>query len=287
MNAPLIAPGTRLGAVHLNVSDLRHSVAYYRDHIGLVARDAAGEENIARLHAGGRDLLVLHGRPDAPRAPRAAGLYHVAYRVPSRAALGATLVHLGASGTPLTGASDHGVSEAVYLPDPDDLGIEIYCDRPREAWPYMDGQLRMVNDELDVQGLIAEAPAAGAWAGLPAGSTVGHIHLHVGRIEDAERFYVGLLGFERVARLGDSALFVAAGGYHHHVGLNTWRGIGAPPPPAGAIGLDHFTIELPDEAERERVAGRLRAAGVKESVAPEGPAFEDPSTNRVALAVAG
>ena len=287
MDAPHLAPGTRLGAVHLNVSDLARSVAFYREHIGLAPRDAAGDGTVAHLHAGGPDLLVLHGRPDAPRAPRATGLYHVAYRVPSRAALGATLMHLGASGTPLTGASDHGVSEAVYLPDPDDLGIEIYCDRPREAWTFVDGQLRMVNDELDVRGLLAAAATAGPWTGLAAGSVIGHIHLHVGHIEAADHFYVGLLGFERVARLGDSALFVAAGDYHHHVGLNTWRGVGAPPPPAGAIGLDHFVVELPDESERERVAARLRTAGVKESAAPEGPAFEDPSTNRVALAVAG
>jgi len=277
-----LPPDSRIGAGHLTVSDLARSVAFYREHVGLAAR-ADAPPGTARLHAGGSDLLVLRESRDAVRPHRATGLYHFALRVPSRAALGAVLAHFAASRTPLTGASDHGVSEALYLPDPDEIGIEIYADRPREQWPIVEGTIRMLSEELDWDGLHAAAPDA-PWTGIAPGTDMGHVHLHVAALDPVERFYVDTLGFERTLRLGGSALFVAAGGYHHHVGLNTWHGLGAPPPPPGAIGLDHYVIELPDDAAVERVLARARAADTPESASPEGPLLADPAANRLRLA---
>ncbi len=283
MNAARIHPDTRLGPVHLTVRDLPRALAFYTGRLGLAVRDRA--DGTARLGAGGPDLLVLRESPEAPRAPWATGLYHFAVLVPSRRDLARALAHLLDSRTPLSGAADHGVSEAVYLPDPEGNGIEVYRDRPRAEWPLADGGVRMTTDPLDVQGLLAEAedPPA-AWNGLPTGTRIGHVHLRVARLDEAERFYVGVLGFDRMQLLNGSALFVSAGGYHHHLGLNTWAGVGAPPPPPGAAGLDHFVLHLPDTKERDRVLARARAAGLEIGSEEGVPALTDPSSHRVVLA---
>lgn len=170
-------------------------------------------------------------------------MYHFAILVPSRASLGRSLRRLSEKRWPLTGASDHLVSEALYLDDPDGLGIEIYRDRPRDEWPVSNGQLLMATDPLDLQGVFDEPGAEMQWSGLEAGTVIGHVHLHVPHLDTAERFYCGRIGFEPTVRGYPGALFVAAGGYHHHLGLNTWTGIGAPPPPDDAVGLRSFTIE--------------------------------------------
>ncbi len=279
-----IHPETTIGSVHLTVADLERSVAYYRDRLGFAVRARAEEK--AWLGAGGTDLLVLRQRRDAPRPRGTTGLYHFAVLVPSRLDLARSLGRLVETRTSLTGASDHLVSEALYLDDPDGNGIEIYRDRPRSEWPVENGQVRMAVDPLDLESLLREAQGhAEPWAGLPGGTRIGHVHLRVASIPDAERFYVGVLGFEIRARYGSSASFLAAGGYHHHLGLNTWASLGAPPLPAGAIGLEHYVIGLPDEAERDRVAARARDAGVVVEQSDEGHALRDPSGIRILLAV--
>lgn len=197
----------------------------------------------------GEPWLVLHAAPTAPPRPRGTtGLYHFAVLVPSRADLAQSLRRLLDTRTPLQGVADHGVSESLYLADPDGIGIEIYRDRPRHEWPFVNGQLRMTTDPLDLEGLLAEHPAPEHPSPhhLAPDTRVGHIHLQVSDLDAARRFYVDVLGFELMQRFGRGALFVAAGGYHHHLGLNTWEGVGAPPPPAGAIGLDHFEVKLGD-----------------------------------------
>jgi catechol 2,3-dioxygenase len=178
-----------------------------------------------------------------PKPRRSAGLFHFAILVPSRAALGRSLRRLADRQWPLSGASDHLVSEALYLDDPDGLGIEIYRDRPRERWQIMNGQVMMATDPLDLQSVHDEPGAESTWTGLERGTTIGHVHLHVPHLDAAEAFYCGRVGFEPTLRGYPGALFVAAGGYHHHLGLNTWTGIGAPPPPEHAVGLRAFTIE--------------------------------------------
>jgi len=279
-----IDPRAHIGAVHLTVSSLPASIAFYAERLGF--RVAGNESNVARLGAGGADLLVLHEDRAAPRPHRTTGLFHFAVLMPSRAALADALARLAATGTPLGGAADHGVSEALYLADPEGNGIELYCDRPRSEWPLENGQVQFVNREIDLDRLLAGRPGgAPAPPTLEPGTTIGHIHLRVSNLDECERFYVGLMGFDRIARLGHSALFVSAGGYHHHVGLNTWGGVGAPAPPEGALGLRHFVVQLSDTEQCRRVAERVRAGGVP--IREEGGTirFADPSENRIALAV--
>jgi catechol 2,3-dioxygenase len=211
------------------------------------------------------------------------GLYHFAILVPTRADLARALRRLVVADTVMQGAADHGVSEALYLADPDGNGIEIYRDRPRAEWPYAGGALRMGADPVDLDDLLAEPPSAPPSAGLARGTAIGHVHLHVSSLAAAERFYVGVLGFDLMQRYGPSALFVSAGGYHHHVGLNTWAGVGAPPPPPGAFGLRHFTLQLPSAAI-EAVAARIRAEEIPIETVEGGLLVRDPARNAILLA---
>ena len=277
----MIDPATLIGAVQLTSSDLRRSVRFYETHLGFAVHRR--DDRTAWLGAGGPDLLILSQCETAPRVRGTTGLYHFAILVPSRADLARALRRLVATGTIMQGAADHGVSEALYLADEDGIGIEIYRDRPREEWPVVDGQLRMGADPVDLEALLEEAGRADSGAGLPADTVIGHVHLHVSRLEDAHAFYVGLLGFELMQRYGPSALFVAAGGYHHHIGLNTWAGVGAPPPPPGAVGLQHFVVQLPDTAALAAVVDRLRAAGVIPDPLDGGLLIRDPARNAILL----
>lgn len=276
-----ISPQTRIGCVHLTVGDLTRQVEYYERRIGLRARSRDGA---AQLGAGGEALLTLWENRQATRPRRTTGLFHFAILLPSRPWLARTLAHLIRTETPIAGASDHGVSEALYLSDPEGNGIEIYRDRPREEWPREGDGYRMKTDPLDGAGLLAEAGDAPDRGGeLPSETRMGHIHLHVRAIDEARQFYVGVLGFQETARMGTSALFVSAGGYHHHVGLNTWNGAGAPAPPSGSQGLRRYEMVLPDETEIDRVASRLRGAGITMERGDEGLETADPSGNRIVL----
>jgi catechol 2,3-dioxygenase len=247
-----------IGQVSLTVRDLNRSLSFYRDVLGFV------ELSHGKLGpAGGRVLIELHERTDAiPKPRRSTGLFHFAILVPSRAALGRSLRRLAEQRWPMSGAADHLVSEALYLNDPDGLGIEIYRDRPRDSWRMANGELAMATDPLDLQAIHDEPGADTPWQGLDAGTVMGHVHLHVPHIETAEAFYCGRIGFEPMVRRYPGALFAAAGGYHHHLGLNTWMGVGAPPPPENAVGLTSFTVEsaavqpqnVVDEATRVTVS---------------------------------
>jgi catechol 2,3-dioxygenase len=278
----VIDPAASIGAVHLTISDLERSVRFYESHLGFLAHRRDGRT--AWLGAGGSDLLVLSQCETAPRVRGTTGLYHFAILVPTRADLARSLRRLVDTETVMQGAADHGVSEALYLADPDGNGIEIYRDRPRAEWPYAGGQLRMGADPIDFDELLTDNTEVDARAGLPPGTVMGHVHLHVARLEDAERFYVGVLGFQLMQRYGPSALFVSAGGYHHHIGLNTWAGVGAPPPPPGAIGLRHFVVQLPSTAALDAVAARLHAAAVP--IETEGGLLvRDPAGNALKLGI--
>jgi catechol 2,3-dioxygenase len=278
----VIDPATRIGAVHLTISDLNRSVRFYEAHLGFTLHRR--DERHAWLGAGARDLLLLSQSERAPRVRGTTGLYHFAILVPSRADLARALRRLVETETVMQGAADHGVSEALYLADEDGNGIEIYRDRPRSEWPWVDGRLQMGADPIDVDTLLGEA---GGGAGLAPATVIGHVHLHVARLDEAQRFYVDLLGFELMQRYGPSALFVAAGGYHHHIGLNTWAGVGAPPPPPGAIGLKHFDVVLPDLPAVDQVRGRLTAAGVPVESIDGGVLVRDPARNAICLVTSG
>jgi catechol 2,3-dioxygenase len=271
--APTIPDGTTLGPVHLTVSDLARSLDYYREAIGLQV--LSQDDGRASLGVD-TELLVLVEEPGALPAHGHTGLYHFALLVPRRTDLARWLAHAARERIPLVGLSDHFVSEAIYLSDPDDHGIEIYWDRPRETW---EGQVRRMGTwPLDVPSLLGELddPAAEPFSGLAAGTIMGHVHLKVKEIDETIAFYRDVLGFGLMAALGSQAAFLSAGGYHHHIGANTWESAGASPPPPGSAALRRATIVVPSQHELDDLLGRLVAATAE-------PLVRDPSGNELLL----
>ena len=268
-----IDPGTSLGPVRLTVADLDRVRAFYRDAIGLA--ELGQDDGVIRLGTDGTAIVELVGDPDAAPRPRGtSGLFHLAILVPSRADLARALQRVAEAGWRLSGASDHLVSEALYLSDPEGNGIELYRDRPREEWPVRDGVLQMDTLPLDLDGVLGELRREDAEAPMPAGTRIGHVHLNVGDLTAAEAFYSGALGFDVTVRGYPGALFVSAGGYHHHLGLNTWAGEGAPPPPEGSQGLRQFEIVMPNGEALAAEEDRLREAGF-EPVQEQGGVLRD------------
>jgi catechol 2,3-dioxygenase len=273
---------TAMGPVRLTVADLERSLDYYRAAIGL---DVLERENgRAVLGAGTNRLLILDEVPGARPAPGHTGLYHFALLVPERPALARWLAHAIRDRVELTGLSDHDVSEAIYLRDPDYHGIEIYADRPRELWEGEVGS-RLTTRPLNVDDLLGELddPATAPLERLPEGTRMGHVHLQVADIPSTLAFYRDLLGFDLMAALGNQAAFLSAGGYHHHVGANTWESAGGSPPPEGSASLRHATIVVPSAVERDAVVARLEAAGTPVEDSSDGPLVRDPSGNALVL----
>ncbi len=235
---------TRIGQVHLRTADLKGALAFYSGVLGLKVRHCPGPKAVLSAAGGGPGLLVLTEDLNArPRLPRSTGLYHFAIRYPGRQDLAHAYRSLVRSGCPVAGAADHGVSEAIYLSDPDGNGVELYADRPRAQWPWRDGQIAMVTEALDLDDLLALAADESAAAQPPPRTDIGHIHLHVPDLAAAERFYSEFLGLAVTQRSYPGALFFAAGGYHHHVGVNTWAGKTAPP--VNSVGLVSYRLEVP------------------------------------------
>src|SRR3954454_19176600 len=263
-----ISPDAHMGLVELSVSDLERSLAYWQDAIGL--RVLSRENGTAELGAD-TPLVRFVEEPGARPAHGFTGLFHVALLVPDRPSIARFLAHAAREQIPLSGLSDHDVSEAIYLRDPDHHGIEVYADRPREQW---EGQVweRMTTMPLDAGSLLAEA-GDGEFEGLPDGTRVGHVHLRVRDVDETIGFYRDMLGMGLTAQLGQQAAFLSAGGYHHHVGGNTWETLGGSPAPEGTARLLRFTIVLPDDEEVARLADRIGGTEVR-----------DPSGNLLALA---
>ncbi len=278
-----ISAMTTPGEVSLTVSDLARSTRYYQSTVGLQLIEQGGGE--ALLGVAGRRLLRLTEIAGARPVGRHTGLYHFALLLERRADLANWLAHAARDRVALVGLSDHFVSEALYLGDPDGHGIEIYWDRPRETW---DGQVgaRMTTLPLDVDSLLGEIePGSEPYGGMTAGTVMGHVHLKVAAIPETIAFYRDVLGFGLMAQLGTQATFLSAGGYHHHIGANVWESAGASPPPPDEAALRHFTIVLPDQVERERVADRLSRLGHAPQETDVGLAARDPSGNQFVLAV--
>ncbi len=288
ITTPSIAAATTVGTVALTVSDLDRSRAFYETALGLGAREHA--DGVVALGVGDEPALVtLRGDAGAPALnPRATGLFHLALLTPSRRELAYALARLAGARWPLSGASDHLVSEALYLNDPDGNGIEIYRDRDRSEWRTDEhGQLAMATLRLDLQSLAGElTDAPPVPERLPAGTRMGHVHLQVSDIAAAEDFYRGVLGFDVTVRGYPGALFVSAGGYHHHIGLNTWNSAGSAPPAPGAVGLRSFDVRLPGADELDRVLARVSAAGLTAETVDGGAVVRDPSGNAVVLRAA-
>jgi catechol 2,3-dioxygenase len=279
-----IDAATTVGTVSLTVNDVGRSRTFYERAIGLRAHER--DDGALGLGVPGeRPLIELRGDSSAPHLNRRApGLYHLAVLVPTRLDLAFALARLADTRWPLSGASDHLVSEAVYLSDPDGNGIEIYRDRPRPEWPRAGGELRMATVPLDLNNVLAELRAATELqATVPPNTTIGHVHLQVADLAEAEAFYQGVLGFDVMVRGYPGALFVSAGGYHHHIGLNTWHSAGAAPAPDGSVGLRSFAVDLPDERELAAVLARVQAASIPSRRVQGGVLVRDPFGNGVLL----
>jgi len=284
--APTFASRTPLhiGAVGLAARDLDGLAAYYGDLLGL--SELARDGDKVQLGAGGIRLLELTRKPDAkPDDPREAGLYHTAFLMPTRADLARWVLRIAAARTPVTGASDHGVSEAIYLDDPEGNGIEVYADRPPETWHWRDGLVNMPTEPLDLENLVRAADGASAYDGAPAGLRVGHVHLRVGDLDAADRFYLGGIGLALTRRRG-GAMFMSSERYHHHVAANVWHSQGAGRRDAARAGLSWFSIEANDEAALAGVATRLRQTGAPLSDLPRGLETTDPWGTRIRVELA-
>ncbi len=279
-----IASDTTIGAVALTVSDLDRSRDFYERVIGLRSFDLP-HGGVAVGGTQDDPVVELFGDSTTPPLDRRApGLFHMAILLPSRRALAFALVQLANARWPLDGASDHLVSEALYLSDPDGIGIEIYRDRPRDEWIRTDGQLQMATEPLDLEGVIDEIGGAGeSQPQAPAETRMGHVHLQVSSLRETEDFYRGVLGFDVTVRSYPGAIFFSAGGYHHHVGANVWHSAGSAPASPGAIGLRSFEIVVPDADELTRVLDRVRGAGIEISDADSGRLIRDPSGNGMIL----
>jgi catechol 2,3-dioxygenase len=277
-------PHTFVGQVNLKVENFQQSLTFYQNLIGFQILEQS--ERKAVLTADGKTPLLSIEQPEnvIPKQPRTTGLYHFALLLPNRSDLAKVLEHLVQNSYPLQGASDHLVSEALYLADPDGNGIEIYIDRPSSTWNWNNGEVAMVSDPLDVQNLLGQRDG-GTWKGLPAETLMGHIHLHVSELKQTEEFYCKGLGFELVNRYGNQALFISTGGYHHHIGLNTWNGNGAPKASENSVGLSSYSLVLPSEEARKNTVEQLKRIGVAVKEESGVIVTHDPSGNKILLLV--
>lgn len=279
------SPHTFVGHVHLKVRDLKRSTAFYQEVIGFQALTQT--EKTVSLTADGKTVLLTLEQPEqvVSRQGRTTGLYHFALLLPGRSDLAEIVQHF-ANLRVRIGSADHLVSEALYLSDPDGNGIEIYTDRDPSHWKWNQDEVEMAVDPLNFADLLSQEGNS-SWKGLPGGTVMGHIHLQVSELQKTEEFYKKGLGFAVVNRYGSQALFVSTGDYHHHIGLNTWNSLGAPPSPANSAGLEFFTLVFPGEEARKTAVANLEKLGAP--VAQENSFFvtSDPSGNRILLQVQG
>jgi catechol 2,3-dioxygenase len=274
----VLPDATTLGAVHLRVADLDRSLGFYHTLAGLpiLERDAT----TAVLGFAAAPLIRLRAIPGLlPALPHAAGLFHTAILYPDRHILGAAVRHISATGYPFSGASDHLVSEAFYLDDPDGNGVELYRDRPRRDWRWARGAVEMASLPLDIDGVLDDAAAT--FESAPESTRIGHVHLQVSDLPTAEAFYTHVVGFSLTTRFGEAASFIAAGGYHHHMGLNVWRARGQAATPRTHAGLDAFEIVVPTDADVAAVRARAIAAGAPVHRHDDGLVLTDPWEHEV------
>lgn len=283
--APMTASldtATHMGAVQLTVADLARSTAFYQAVLGLQLLERSAYE--AALGVADRHLVELVEMPNARQVRNHSGLYHFAILTPSRLVLAQVLRNLIQHNIQI-GGSDHLVSEAIYFSDPDGNGIELYRDRPRGEWQYENGKPVLGGLPLDYQGILRELAAGAApLTKLDPATVMGHVHLHVGNLPAVVEFYCNVVGFDLIMNW-NQASFVSAGGYHHHLGLNTWAGVGAPPQPADAVGLRHYTIVLANQSELDALVTRLDAAEVAHETRSDGLFVRDPAQNGILFVV--
>ncbi|MFJ7664026.1 VOC family protein [Lysinibacillus sp. NPDC097162] len=273
-------PNTYVTNVEIKVSDLQRSLTYYKEIIGFKVLQQ--ESNRATLTADGKTALLTIVQPESveQKTRTTSGLYHFALLLPTRRDLANIITHFRQSSV-YFGASDHDVSEALYLRDPDENGIEIYVDRPENDWTWQNDQVHMVTEPLNIPGILVEAN--GSWEGLPANTVMGHIHLSVSNLAAAEEFYTKGLGFDIVTRYGEQALFISTGRYHHHIGLNTWYSEGAPKLGDNQIGLKSYSLRLDNEVQANKIKANLRQIGASVIDINGGFQTVDPAGNAILL----
>ncbi len=266
-----------IGKVHYNVSNLDRAAYFYEEGLGMKVLEKS-EQSITLGTIANQPLLVLHRVNNPTPRKKSTGLYHLAIRLPSREDLARLIYHLVNNQVELNGVADHGVSEALYLTGPEDMGIELTCDREYDQWPIdEEGQLDMITEELDLDDLILTIQGKNKkWTGLPAGTTIGHIHLRVAELEKTAEFY-STLGFDITQSYGEQALFFASGAYHHHIGANTWESAGADPLAVDTAGLNYFEIVLPDPTSLENLVKILDDAELAVEKTDDGISLVDPN----------
>jgi catechol 2,3-dioxygenase len=271
----------RIGTVALGARDLDLLTDYYKRLLGLT--EIARTPTHARLGAGGVTLLEIEHRPGAkPDDKRAAGLFHTAFLMPTRLDLARWILHVTGNRIQITGASDHAVSEAFYLDDPEGNGVEVYSDRPQESWPQQHGLIQMRTDPLNVEAILQETRPSEPYETAPEGLRIGHIHLRVGDLEAAEKIYRGAAGLNLTFRYR-GATFMSSGGYHHHIGANVWQSNGAGMRDPEMAGLSWFSIEAADSAAHDALVAGLQTANVPLTSAPDGVETADPWGNRIRI----
>ncbi|WP_163539190.1 VOC family protein [Gracilibacillus sp. YIM 98692] len=274
-------PYTFVNHVKIKVKDLDRSIQFYQQIVGFQVLES--NDTSAALTADGQTSILSLEQPSEveSKQSRTTGLYHFAILLPNRSDLANFLYHCADVGLRLA-SSDHLVSEAIYFADPDGNGIEVYRDRAPSEWTWQGNQVAMTVDPLDFEDLLKEGKQ-GAWQGLPTQTVMGHIHLHVADIPKTKKFYEKGLGFETVCRFGDQALFISTGKYHHHIGLNTWNGVGAPPPSERSVGLESYTIIYPDQEAVQQAVANLKAIGASVKEEKDKTITKDPSGNKIIL----
>lgn len=276
-------PITFVGQINLKVKDLKRSIAFYEKVIGFQLMEQT--DSSASFTADGKTVLLAIEQPKdvIPKQGRTTGLYHFAILLPERSDLAKIVQHFLKIGLHF-GSSDHLVSEALYLSDPDGNGIEVYRDRQPSEWEWKKGEVKMTVDPLNFEDLLSGLEQE-TWNGLPAGTVMGHIHLHVADLKKAEDFYLNGLGFEVVCRYGHQATFISDGKYHHHIALNTWNGVGAPTPQVNSVGLASYTLILSDKEKVDKIVAQLEKQGASVTKEHDSYVTTDPSGNKIILKV--
>lgn len=276
-------PNIFVNQIRLKVADIERSIEFYTKIMGFNILNREGKEVILTADRINPIITIVEPENVVPKLPRRTGLYHFALLLPSRFHLGLFLKHIREEGYPIIGGSNHGVSEAIYLEDPDENGIEVYRDIDSREWKRNGNQINMVTDPLDYNGIVAETGGE-KWDGIPKETIIGHIHLHVGDLDEAKRFYCDGLGFDLVMKMANSALFISSVGYHHHIGLNIWNGRNVEPLPDNSVGMKYFTIIFPDVDTRKNTINNLR--DLDYDVIEDNDIFvRDPSNNLIKLIV--
>ena len=275
-------PNKFVNHIVLKVEDINRSKEFYKNIMGFKVLRESHKEIVFTVDGSTAFITIIQPDNVIPKLPRRTGLYHFAILLPSRLDLGLFLKQIKNVNYPIIGGSNHGVSEAIYLQDPDDNGIEIYADTNISTWRWKDKNVEMTNGRLDIDGLL-DATGDTNWDGMPSNTIIGHIHLHVADLIDSEKFYREGLGFDLVSSIPNQAIFLSSGGYHHHIAVNIWNGKGSPPPASNSVGMKYYSIVFSSIEERQKIIDGLERLGYLVVRENEDIFTEDPSGNRIKL----